>query len=356
MNQEPKRTESGREIRSASRVPDVSNDDLKIAIELDKEGKQIPDSLKPALEAHKAEHGGSPIKKVDEKPEEDAVPLPKVDAPKDPPEDPKKPVAGGKDDDGGESGDDTKGEDGRAEDESNVELKNPSKRPVRAMPISKFNAKNEAWKEQKAELLGELDVAKAKIAEFEKASKAGDENKMEEILKTAAEKSGIDEDTLKTIFSVMEDGAIKPLQAKIADLESAIKTANVAKAPTADDAEKAKWKEQDDKFEEEFVSTLKGADTDPEMAKHKDEIKELAFMEGYESKSVWEIYTRFVKPKANKKAPAENPNGNGGGTKSDTDWDAIATDPEKIRALSLSDAEKFQNYMASKPRPIRRIR
>ena len=226
------------------------------------------------------------------------------------------------------------------------------------MPIEKYIAKKEAWKERESELLKELDLTKSKLAEYDKAKGNDNEKRMEQILKDAAEKSGLDEETLKTIFSSMEEGVVKPLQSKITDLEVAIKKANESKEPTPEELQKKSDKEQDDKFDDEFKTTLKSPDADSEMAKHKEEIKTLAFTKGYETKSVWEIWTRFVKPKvATKKAPPESPSGQGGGTGSNKDWEEIAKDPEKIRNLSIDDASKFQDYMGSqKPRPIRRVR
>lgn len=374
FNQKNQQTPGGREVRRTERVSDVSEDDIKIAVELKAEGKEIPESLRPALAAYEAKQGGTPAPKPvipnpedeEEEEEEDgsgggAGHSSEEKNPDGTPKIPKTPNAAEKKEKKEKKPGDVSGdEDEEEDDEGNknpVGPKNHSERPIRAMPISKYNAKHEAWKERETELVNELNLTKGKLAEYDKAKTEDNTKKMEQILKDAAEKSGIDEEQLKVIFSTMEEGVIKPLSAKVNELAEALKKANEAKAPTPDEQEKLKWKEQDKKFDQEFDSALTGADADPEMAKHKDAIHELAFTEGYENKSVWEIWTRYVKPKANKKAPGESPNGQpGGGAAGDKDWEEIAKDPAKVRALSIEDAEKFQTYMGSKPRPIRRIR
>jgi len=346
MNQ----TDNGREIRRAERVADISEDDIKIALDMEKDGTPIPESLKNAVEDYKSKNNLSE-KKDDE---DDAGSRPSDEKPDNKDKSDDTPVAGEDNDKPEDKDNKPDDKDNDDDDEDLVDPDKSSQRQVRAMPIDKFKAKRDAWKEREKELLGELEVSKSKIAEFEKAKSNDNEKKMEQILKDAAEKSGLDEDTLKTIFSSMEEGIVKPLHTKIVELEEAVKKAS---EKPADEKQRLQDKEQDDKFDNEFALTLKQADADPEMSKYKEEIKELAFTKDNVSKSVWEIWNRVLKPKlSTKKAPPESPSGQGGGTGAKVDWEEISKDPEKIRNLSIEDAQKFQEYMGSKPRPIRRVR
>lgn len=353
-------TDKGREIRRAERVSEISDEDIQIALEMEKEGTPIPESLKESVEAYKAKTNPSkpdPDKDKDEEDEEGADTRPDDEDPDKKPDFKPSPVADDDKNKGGKKGKKSEGEDENEDDEGDVDPDKHSQRSIRAMPIDKFKAKKEVWKEREKELLDELNLTKSKLTEYEKAK--GDDNtkRMEQILKDAAEKSGIDEDTLKTIFSSMEEVAVKPLQSKVLELEAAVKKASEGKEPTPEERQRKLDKDQDDKFDKEFDSTLKQSDADAEMAKHKKEIYDLAFTKGHETKSVWEIWTRFVKPKvATKKAPPESPTGQGGGTGGDKDWEEISKDPEKIKNLSITDAEKFQAYMGNKPRQIRRVR
>ena len=368
------------EIRRTNRDPGpISEDDIKIAEGLEKQGLEIPESLKVAYEAHKAKNqtpAPTPDPAPDPKPEEekdkkdetgagDTVDPQPTEDNKDKKSKSKKSDAAKDDKDkddksGKEPGGEGEGEGG----EGTVDLNKHPKRSTRQVPYSKLKHSREAWEKKEGELLKQLKIATDKLEEYKTAKTEKDEVKIKEILKAAAEKSGLEEDVLKSILDTIEELRVKPLASKIKVLEKAVEDATSKSEPTQEEKDKKEEEEQDDKFDKDFEAALKADDADPEMANHKEEIKKFAFMEEHIARSIWEIYTRFVKKaKSEKKAPPENPSGTGGDQPSDKNWEEIAKDPKKIAALSTdpgpkgepSEAEQFQTHMGNKPRPIRRV-
>lgn len=360
------KTESGREIKRTERIPNISEDDLQIAIQLDKEGKEVPASLQEALAEHKTKSGSPAAPKGDEGGSPgDPNPGQKPKSEDDPSK--KKPTAG--EGEGGEGGDDDngEGEGGGKEGEGNKNVvpDKPLERAARMLPYSKFQTQKEKWEKRETELLKKLEETenshKAEIEALRKANAAGDQKQFDTAVKELAEKTGLDTEQITALTDFFK-GMIPAISPEILDKLKKLEEKKEEKpgAPSDDDPvakEEKFWKKQEEDFDKEFTAELKKSSTDPEMEKHKDEIKELAFTDGFTKKSVWEIWNRHVKPKhTSKNPPPESPGGfNGGSGSQEKDWDAISKDPEAIKNLSIADAEKFTEYMGSKSRrPIRR--
>jgi len=339
-----------REVRrSNSNDTSASEEDVKIALEMEKNGTPIPESLKSAVEEYKTKNNAKDEKDKDPKEEQVHDAPEEVDDPENEDE-PKDPAEG---DEGEDKDKDNKQptKEKKPDDEGNKKQVVPEAdgRPVRVMPIKKFDSIKKGWKEREDELVNENSTLKTELDKLRKAQEEGSQKKFEERASELANKIGMDQEDLKSLIDFLKG------EVKLPD-EVLKKIQNQEEQPKPkEDDDKEFWKKQDDQFDSEFESALKEPGADKDMAKYKDKIKDLAFTDGYNTKSIWELWTRFIKPKySSKKAPPENPDGVTP-TGEEMDWEEIAKDPAKIKALSIENAEKFQTYMANKnPRQIRR--
>jgi hypothetical protein len=345
-----------REVRISNNADtSASEEDVKIALDMEKNGTPIPDSLKDAVEQYK-KNQNPPHKENEEEPEPKETHDPAEDEeeeteeletpPKNDAEKSKKEIKKE-----GESEDLNKEKKPPDEGKKNVVPSNQMERPIRAMPIGKFNKIKENWEKEKEELLSKSKDLETQVQNLTKAFNEGNQKKVDDRINELAEKTGLEGADLKALIEVIKS------EVKIPDdiLKKIQEKSNDQPTENAEDKEKKVWSEQDKQFDSEFESALNDNGADKSMEKYKDKIKELAFTDGYQSKSVWELWTRFIKPKyVNKKAPPENPSGNPS-TLESKNWEEIAKDPQKIRDLSTKEAEEFTEYMASKStREIRR--
>lgn len=363
---EPLETESGRPIRRReSGSAEVTDDDVKIALEMQANGTPIPASLEPAVAAYKAKNGGAPAAgdDDDDSPDDDTedgeegepkgsgdpAPVDGEDDDEDD-EDPDAPAAGEKgkapkesDDGAGDEDDDDDEGDGRSP-------KPIDQRPVRTIPIGKFQHAKKTWKDRESELTRQLEDRDRTITELSAAVKEKSSADVEKQLSELSEKTGIPVDSLKPLVDYIKGSVALPKE-----LIDRINSVGAA-APSEKEQEEKFWKQQDENFNRDFDAALKEPGVDKGMAAHKEAIRELAFTKGYERKSIWEIYTRFVKPAATRKgAPPESPT-HTPSTTGEKRWREIANDPAAIAALSIADAEKFTEWMGNQgSREIRRV-
>jgi len=344
--------------RSNTTDTSATEEDIKIALDMEKNGTPIPESLKSAVDEYKNKNQQPPQEvKKDEDEEEPGseretgarqqdkdnqqTPKPKPDAEKKEEDE----------DDGDDFDDVDKEKKSDGEGKNNVVPKKPTDRPVRFMPIEKYKSKKEGWEKRENDLVTENTSIKAELENLRKAQEQGNQKKFDERVDELADKLGMDKDQVTSLVEFLK-GEVKLPDEVLKKVQEGGTTETPK--PSKEEEQKKFWKEQDDKFESDFEAALKEKDADPLMAKYKDKIKKFAFTEGFEKKSVWEIWTRDVKPVyVNKKPPADGPNGFTP-TSVELDWEEISKDPEKIHNLTIEQAAKFQDYMGSKSRTIRR--
>lgn len=335
-----------RPLERISHSDGVSDDDLNIAIKLHEEGKPVPESLQPALEAHLKSQGQPQHKENDEddeKKDKDQVtpeqePDEEDESEEDEEEDENQPPKPTKDEtppqnDKGKEGD---------------KVTPPKPRGVKTVPLDKLLGEREAWEKEKSELT-------KKIEDLGKSQETDTAKEFEKKLDEVSDKTGLDKEDLRELVGL----STASLKKELDDLRTSVTSGH---EKTEEEKQKEYWDDQYNRFDTEFEAALKEKGADPEMAKYKDQIKELAFTEGYNSKSLWELWTRYVKPNAIKKKKSfdggdENEgDGSGGVDTTEKDWEAIAKDPSKIAALSIEEKAKFTEYMGNRDRnrPIRR--
>ncbi len=351
-----------REVKR-SNVTDTSatEDDIKIALDMEKNGTPIPDSLKSAVDEYKNKNNQQPPQKEEEKEEENEEESGTEHGTgahqqkKDDQQPPKpKPNAEKKEEDEEDEEDlEDVDKEKKSEDEgkNNVVPKKPLDRPVRFVPIEKYQSKKDGWKKREQELITENTSIKTELENLKKAQEQGNQKKFDERVNELADKLGMDKDQVTSLVEFLK-GEVKLPDDVLKKVQEAGKSE--PPKPSKEEEEEKFWKEQNDKFDSDFESALKMKGADPEMVKYKDKIKKLAFAEGFEKMSIRELWTFEVKPKyVNKKPPADNPNGfTPSGV--ELDWEEVAKDPEKIKSLTIDQAAKFQDYMGNRPRTIRR--
>lgn len=201
-------------------------------------------------------------------------------------------------------------------------------RPVRAMPIAKYQKKKDKW---------QADIAErdAKIAELEERATKAEANtpeakKIVSETKALSEKYNVDEDLLSDLTGVI--------------------TKNIGRTDPKIDALLAREEQakQDNAFDDEVKTLLDDnslSDDDREGIKSsKKEIKELAFTEENKNSSVYEIFFRKIKPTMTGKKSAEVSKG---GTKGDlVDYDKVTEDD--IDKMSGKEFDKYSEYMEKK--------
>lgn len=289
---------------------DVSDADIKLGEQLEKDGKTIPPDLKAAMDAKRAADGTKPP--TPPEPPKPPEVTPPVEPPKTPPAPPKTepPVV---------PKDQKKPGDGGVEP--------PEPRPTKYVPL-------EAHLEEKHKRQVAEDRAKELERQLSELPSKKDDNYEEEVTKLSEEIGlGVEEiKKLDTFFASrhkLPDAVVQEL-----------------KESREEKAKREFWEKQDAKFDEQFDGYVK---VEPEMLKHKDTIKELAFTEGYETISPWEIFTRFVKP--NLEPPrtkgAEAPSGGSGSPSVESDYSKIVNNPEEIKKLRENPQEwaKFDKWL-----------
>lgn len=314
---------------------DITEDDIKIAEGLIKDGIALPPDLKAAYDAHKKSNDTTPPAQGGDSHDDDDEAKAKKEA-----NDKKK-----------------------AEDEAAAEIerkrkeledgggsgdsKPPTPRPVQSVPLPKY-------------------------LETEKRAKTAEEKviALETQLNNLPAKS--DEDYEKEVTELaaglgLEVAEVKKLDAFFAKRHQLPPEALAAiKQVQQTKDQETFWEQQFSRFDTEFAAeldTLKKSDPNEAalMESNKEKIKELAFTDGYNNRSIWELHTRFVKTavEPNRKtveSPAGGSAGAGGGGR---DWAKVSADPAAIRALSKAEFEEFDKWLiaqqgGSRLRPAKR--
>lgn len=357
-----------REVRrGAGESGTVSDADIEIALKMEKKGTPIPDSLKSHVEAYKAKNagGGTPTPKPkpksgkDEDEEEEQEPESGADDDEEEEEDSEDDSESADDEeendedesdseDDDEDEDDEEGDPGRKKNKKPKSGSDPSERPVRTVPISKFQAVKKKGKERLDAALAEVEGLKGTIAELQKSKTKETEEQFQARLKAAAEEIGMNPEDLGKLASFMKKELAIP-EGLMKKLEAA---GSESPAPTKSKEEQKKefWNRQFEKFDADFEARLKLPGVDSEMAEHKKAIRDLYFTDGHTHESIYEIWNLHVKPNLTRKKKGVDSPGNGPGAGNELNWEEIAKDPEKIRALTVEQKAKFTEYMGKNSR------
>ena len=156
------------------------------------------------------------------------------------------------------------------EEEDKVESK--AHRPLKAVPVAKYQGEKKKWKEKESTLLEEIETLKKNPNSTEKETDAS--------LKELAEEYNLDEKFVDKL------------------------AANVGSKSKMSDEDRAKLdflsnKYETEKADTEFNEVIKKLATDyPDepVKDHMDKIKELAYTEGYLELSTYELWFRHIKP------------------------------------------------------------
>jgi len=274
---------------------------------------------------------GDTFEGVDPKPAEPTDPKPPVEEKK--PVEPKeksKPTE--KKDD--EPSDD---EDGEVEEKDKKEPSKPDTRPARSVPVKKFNEQRHELGETKAKLAkAEADLALALKGVSDKPNKE-EVDDVRAIAKSLAEKHGFDEEFVAELMDKATELATKKAGKQTNIPEDLAQTIASLKARDAQAQEAEKARQEDKWFEDSFseVSTEFPELADPKV---KEELKQLAFMEGYESAPLRAIALEWIHDNKPRKT-VEEP---GKGRAEVTDFENVTE--EQLKKMSRAEQAKYLEW------------
>lgn len=197
-------------------------------------------------------------------------------------------------------------------------------RPVKAVPVKKYQDEKRKWKEQNSNL-------KLEIEKLQQAKPDQSETEKELDLGELAEEYGVDKEFVNKLASKIS------AKAQLPDTDKAKLDFLTAKYET----EKA-----DTEFDS-AVGKLQEDYPDEPIADYKDKIKKLGYTEGYTELSTYELYFRLVKPEIpTKKKTAEKTKSSGEVSKEVLDYDNVSeTD---IDNMSDTEFDEYTEHQASK--------
>ena len=226
------------------------------------------------------------------------------------------------------------------EPEEPKEPKTPAsvERPAQFMPLAKFNDLKSKWESDKqAEISKAREETKAEYeTKIQELSGKPASAKLDSEITKFAEERGLDEDVIKGIVDLVRttQTTIDPnVQNVISDL-------------VKDREQNALIAKHEGLFDEEMSNLQKDYPDEP-ISSLKEKLHELAFSEGYNKQSLFEIYFRHVKPTTEKKKTFEPSKGGVSRTQS-LDPNKILEDPNAVNDLSDEDFDKLSEQLGEK--------
>jgi len=212
-------------------------------------------------------------------------------------------------------------------------------RPAQFMPLAKFNDQKAKWEEQKQAEIEQ--VRRETAAEYETkiqelSGKPASAKLDDEIAKFAEEK-GLDEELIKGIVGLVRNTQQSSIDPNVQSVISELVKEKEYKETIA---------KHESLFEEE-LSNLQKDYPDESISSIKDKLKELAFSEGYNTKSLFEIYFRHYKPSVEKKKTFE-PSKGGVSRTQPIDHNKVMEDPNAINNLSDEEFDKMSEELGQK--------
>jgi hypothetical protein len=191
-------------------------------------------------------------------------------------------------------------------------------RPVQAVPYYKFKKE----RERRMDLERQLEEAKATTVSPDTANTtSADIDKL-------AETYSLDKQFVSDLANVLTK-SIKP-NALDDDTKASLEIIKQQKIAAQEDLG----------FNNEFNVLAKDY---PEVATQKDALHQLAYLDGFNKKSLFEIYFRHLKPKVDPRhtmEPSKGINGEG-----NLNMDEVANNPEALMNMSDEDFAKYSNQM-----------
>lgn len=231
----------------------------------------------------------------------------------------------------------------------NKEPKSKSaERPAHYMPLAKYNDEKEKWKSELSAKDQALAEAQAKIAELSKgvgdlADKPEGANLDGKIAKFA-EAHDLEPDVVKGLVEMARESAGPALPPEVMKAVQDLVKQNEANTTL---------QHHEQLFKEELADLQKDFPDEP-IDSLKDKLHELAFSEGTNTKSLYEIYFRNIKPNYSKSKSAE-PSKGGTNRSGSVDFDKIKDDPEAINNLSDEEFDRFSEQAASSSKKFKVI-
>lgn len=208
--------------------------------------------------------------------------------------------------------------DGDEEEEPGEETLPDLTRPVQAVPYYKFKKE----RERRIELEHQLEASNNSKTQSEESDTSSDD------IDKLAETYSLDKQFVSDLAKVLTKN-IKPnaLDDETKESLEIIKQQKIAA-------------QEDLGFNNEFNALAKEY---PEVATQKDSLHQLAYMDGFNKKSLFEIYFRHLKPKIDPRhtmEPSKGINGEG-----NLNMDEIANNPEALMNMSDEDFAKYSEKM-----------
>ncbi len=213
-------------------------------------------------------------------------------------------------------------------------------RPAQFMPLAKFNDQKAKWEEQKQIEIEQ--VRRETAAEYEtkiqELSGKPASAKLDDEIAKFAEERGLDEELVKGIIDLVrnstQQSTIDPkVQSVISDL-------------VKEKEYKDTLAQHESLFNEEVANFQKEYPDEP-ISSIKDKLHDLAFSEGFNTKSLYEIYFRHYKPSVEKKKTFE-PSKGGVSRTQPVDPNRVMEDPDAINNLSDEEFDKMSEELGRK--------
>lgn len=198
-----------------------------------------------------------------------------------------------------------------------------SERPIKAIPIYKYTSEKKEWRKQEEEYKKTIEDLTNKIGTNPPANR--------DDIKSLADKYAVDENLVNDLVGLVSSKTKTDIPQDLKDKLDFVSSLYDEK-------------KQETGFEKEFSALEKDY---PEVKDNKDQLKELAFTDGYQNKSLFEIYFRSVKKDIPIKKKSAEPS-RGGSQASVKSIDFSTVTEEDIEKMGSKEFEEYQNYLSSK--------
>lgn len=212
-------------------------------------------------------------------------------------------------------------------------------RPAQFMPLAKFNDQKAKWEEQKKAEIEKVrqETAAEYEAKIQELSGKPASAKLDDEIAKFAEEKGLDEELIKGIVGLVRNTQQSSIDPKVQSVISELVKEKEHNETLA---------QHENLFNDEIANLQKDYPDEP-ISSIKDKLHELAFSEGYNTKSLFEIYFRHYKPSVEKKKTFEPSKGNVSRTQP-VDPNKVMEDPNAINNLSDEEFDKMSEELGQK--------
>lgn len=212
-------------------------------------------------------------------------------------------------------------------------------RPAQFMPLAKFNDQKAKWEEQKKAEIEKVrqETAAEYEAKIQELSGKPASAKLDDEIAKFAEEKGLDEELIKGIVGLVRNTQQSSIDPKVQSVISELVKEKEYNETLA---------QHENLFNDEIANLQKDYPDEP-ISSIKDKLHELAFSEGYNTKSLFEIYFRHYKPSVEKKKTFE-PSKGGVSRTQPVDPNKVMEDPNAINNLSDEEFDKMSEELGQK--------